>query len=135
METLSYLSIALVIAAFVAIGVAIYTLIETTKTMRSTREFVERVDERLIPLLEKADATIDAANVEILRIDRVMDTFEDVSDKVGTATSVVHDAVNVPMGVAGLLAMRLRRLFKTSPRHVDDAGTTTRTEAEATEEP
>ena len=114
MDTLSYLLIVLVIAAFAALGVAVFALVETTKSMRSVKQLADDLDERLVPMLEKADVTLDAVNAELLRIDGIVSTIEDVSDTVGTASHVVQGAVNAPAGLIATTAAQIRGMWRSS---------------------
>lgn len=116
MDTLSYLLIALVLAALAALAVAVFALLETIKSMRSFRQLADDLDERLVPLLDKADITLDAVNAELLRIDGIVSTIEDVSDTVGTATYVVQGAVNAPAGLIATAAEQIRGLWRSSRR-------------------
>lgn len=115
-DTLSYLFIVLVVAAFAVLGVAVFALVETAKSMRSVRQLADDLDERLVPMLDKADVTLDAVNAELLRIDGIVSTIEDVSDTVGTATNVVQGAVNAPAGLIVTMASQIRELWRSSSR-------------------
>ena len=63
-------------------GVAIWALIEAVKTARSAQLLADDLDARLVPLLDKADVTVDAINAELLRIDEIVTRVEEVTDRV-----------------------------------------------------
>jgi len=116
LDTLSYLVILLVVTALALCGVAVYALVELVKTSRSVRRLSEDLDVRLVPLLDKVDVTVDAVNAELLRIDGIVTTFEDVSDRVSSTTNAVHDAVNAPMGAVNAVGARLRDAWRSARR-------------------
>jgi hypothetical protein len=113
-DTLSYLLIFLVLAATALCAVAVWAFVELARTMRSTRSLADDLDERVVPLLDKLDVTVDAVNAEILRIDGIVTTFEEVSDRVSTTTAAVNDVVNAPMDAVNAVGTRLRAAWKTS---------------------
>jgi ABC-type transporter Mla subunit MlaD len=96
--------------------VAVFALVENVKTMRVARTFFEETSANLQPLIEKADVTIDAVNAELLRVDGIVTTLEDVSDRVSDTTSVVHTAVNAPAEVANVMGVRLREAWRAARR-------------------
>lgn len=116
MDTPSALVMTLIIAALGVCVVAAFALVEFVRTLRSLRGLSEDIGERFIPLLEKLDVTIDAVNAELLRIDGIVSTFEDVSDKVSTTTNVVHGAMNAPLEAANVVGSRLRDAWRGARR-------------------
>ncbi|MDZ4064483.1 MAG: hypothetical protein U1E22_07420 [Coriobacteriia bacterium] len=116
MQTPPALVTALVISALVVCGFAVFALVESIRTLRDARRLHAEVGERLIPLIEKVDVTVDAVNAELLRIDGIVSTFEDVSDKVSTTTNVVHGAMNAPLEAVNAVGSRLRDVWRTARR-------------------
>lgn len=116
MQTPPVLVTTLVIAGLIVCGFAVYALVEAVRTLRVARRFIDDMDERLVPLLAKVDVTVDAVNAELLRIDGIVSTFEDVSDKVSTTTNVVHGAMNAPMEAVNAVGSRLRDAWRTARR-------------------
>ena len=114
MDTVSVLVVIALLAATAVCIVAIFALVETIKTMRSTRVFVEETGGQLGPLIEKVDVTVDAVNAELMRIDAIVTTFEDVSDKVSTTSSAVQSAVSAPVDAVNAVGGRLRRAWLTA---------------------
>ncbi len=104
MDTSEALDIALTVAALVLTLVALYGLVVIIKAVRSIETAVEDVRVRLVPLLEKADVTIDAANAELLRLDAIVTQAEEVGDAVSTASDFIRSPVNTAaQGIARAL--------------------------------
>lgn len=115
------LSIVLPIAALVALGVAIWAMIELGRASRSLRMLTEDTQEKLLPLLDKADVTIDAANAELWRIDGAITRFEEASVRVSAASGTLSEIVQHPGEVVSGVADRVRRAWKDRRRPVDVA--------------
>lgn len=94
MDVSASLGIALTIVAIVLALVAMYALYVIIKAVRETSTAVTEIRDRLIPLLEKADVTVDAVNVEILRLDAIVAQAEEVGDAVSTASGFIKSPVN-----------------------------------------
>lgn len=97
MEASSLLMVVLLVAGIAVCAMAVFALWVAIDMMRSLRRSSEELRERLLPLLDKADVTIDAINAELLRIDSVVTVFEDLTERVSSTTTAVYDAVNTPM--------------------------------------
>lgn len=106
------LRIVLLAVGSIACGVAIYALIETVLTMRSLRSSSEEIRTRVVPLLEKLDITVDAANAELLRIDSIVTQVEEVSERVSSATHTVHEVVNAPLEAVNAVSSNLREAWR-----------------------
>ncbi len=79
------LAVLLVVASALC-GVAIWALTEAVKTARSPGSLADDLDTRLVPLLDKADVTVDAMNAELLRIDQIVTRVEEVTDRVSSTS-------------------------------------------------
>jgi hypothetical protein len=94
----------LTVVAIVLSLVAIYGIVVVIRAVRDMQAAVEDVRVRLVPLLEKADVTIDAANVELLRLDAIVSQAEGVTDAVSTASEFIRSPVNTAaQGVARVI--------------------------------
>ncbi len=113
MEASSVLQIVLLVAGIAVCAMAVFALWVAVGMMRSLHRSSEEVRERLLPLLDKADVTIDAINAELLRIDGVVTRFEDVTERVSSTTTAVHDAVNAPMEALSAVGSGLRGAIST----------------------
>ena len=107
----------LLVAASALCGVAIWALIESVKTARSLRELSVDLDARLVPLLDKADVTVDAMNAELLRIDQIVTSVEEVTERVSDTSRAVQEVANAPAEIVNDLADRVRRAWKTRKQH------------------
>ncbi len=104
MDTSEALDIALTAAALVLTLVALYALVVIIKAVRGIQTAVEDVRVRLVPLLEKADVTVDAANAELLRLDAIVTQAEEVGDAVSSASDFIRSPVNTAaQGIARAL--------------------------------
>lgn len=120
MDTAAVLQILLLVVASAACGFVIWAVFELVKTLRSTRTMVERLDATLIPLLNKADVTVDALNVELLRIDEIVTRVEEVTDRVSSTSRTVQEVANAPVEIVNDIADRVRKAFR-SRKHGHEA--------------
>lgn len=114
--TTALLAVLLVVASALC-GVGIWALVESVKTARSLRRLVVDLDVRLVPLLDKADITVDAMNAELLRLDQIVTRVEEVTDRVSDTTRVVSEVASAPGEIVNDLADRVRRAWKTRKQH------------------
>jgi len=112
LEVQSVLLVVLIIAATAACIALVVVLLDVLKTSRSARQLMDDVDERLMPLLENAEVTVNAVNAELLRVDGIVTRFEEVSDTVSSATNVVREAANAPSIAASAIGTTLRRFMR-----------------------
>lgn len=117
------LAVLLVLAsALCAAGV--WAAVAAARASDSLRVLAEDLDERVVPLLEKADVTIDAINAELLRVDAIVSRIEDVTDRVESTSRTVQGVANAPAEIVTDLAERVRRAWK-QKRHqapTEDSG-------------
>ncbi|MGV8082409.1 MAG: hypothetical protein AB2L09_02075 [Coriobacteriia bacterium] len=112
MDILSVLLGLLIIVAIVLCGIAIWGIIRVVETARSVRTLADDLEARLVPLVDKADVTIDAVNAELLRIDGIVSQFEEVGERLGATTRTVRDITNAPAEFVGEVAERVRDVLK-----------------------
>jgi hypothetical protein len=112
LATNSILLSVLLVLASVLCGVGIWALFEATKTSRSVRILSDDLDARVVPLLEKADITVDALNAELLRIDSIVTQIEEITARVDTTSRTVQDVANAPAEIVTDIADRVRRAWK-----------------------
>lgn len=84
---LSVLGILLVLGA----GYGVWVVVTSANRLVAA---VEDVRVRLVPLLEKADITVDAVNAELLRIDAIVSQAEEVGEAVSSASDFIRSPVN-----------------------------------------
>lgn len=100
------------LGATVAAGTAVWAFARIAAAADSLRELSDDARARLVPLLEKADVTVDAANAELWRIDAAITRFEDASVRVSSATGTLTEIVQTPAGVVTEVAQRVRRAWR-----------------------
>lgn len=91
------LQIVLLVVAILLCAMAGWALWVAVGLMHSLKSGFEDIRSRLVPMLDKADITLDSINAELLRIDAVVSRFESVSEKVASTTHAVQEVVNAPM--------------------------------------
>jgi ABC-type transporter Mla subunit MlaD len=101
--TLTAVSIVLALAALYGV----WFLVRAVSRLLTT---VEELRARVVPLLDKADVTLDALNVELLRIDGIVSQAEGVGEVVSNASDFIRSPVNsAAQGIARLLRAFGRR--------------------------
>jgi uncharacterized protein YoxC len=86
-------------AAFflVVVGIGlIYALIRLGGTLRTADKLLADVDTEVVPLLKQATETLDGVNAELGKIDVVMTSVVDATEKVDQTTRAVESAISVP---------------------------------------
>ena len=105
----SALTTVLLLVGIVLCGVAIWAVFRLVAAADSVRRLADDLEARVPELLDKADVTVDAVNVELLRMDLIVTQVEEVTELVSSASSAVHAIVNAPYEVVSGLSERLRR--------------------------
>jgi hypothetical protein len=103
------LGIVLTIVAIVLAVAAIYGVFVLVRAVKDLQMAAEDVRSRLVPLLEKADVTIDALNAELLRLDAIVSQAEGVGEAVSTASEFIRSPVNTAAQGIARLARSFRR--------------------------
>ena len=86
-------------AAFflVVVGIGlIYALVRAGGTLKSADKLLADVDGAVVPLLKQATETLDGLNTELDKVDVVMSSVVEVTEKVDQTTRAVESAVTVP---------------------------------------
>ncbi len=86
-------------AAFflVVVGIGlIYALLRLGGTLRSAEKLLTDVDTEVVPLLKQATETLDGVNTELDKVDVVMSSVVDATEKVDQTTRIVESAITVP---------------------------------------
>ena len=94
MDLAGALGIGLSIITIVLVLAGIYAVRVLVVAVRSLLAAVEEIRSRLVPLLDKADVTVDAVNAELLRLDAIVTQAEEVGDAVSTASDFIRSPVN-----------------------------------------
>ncbi len=106
MSVNAVLQIVLSISIIAMIAFVIVVLNQLRATLVNVSELAKDVDSELIPLIQKAQITLDEVNSELERVDGIVTTFQEVSDKVQNSTviakGVAKKVVSTPvLGFAG----------------------------------
>ncbi len=111
------LSVIALVAAVALCGVGIWAAIEMAKAARSTRQLTDDLDQRLVPLSEKLDVTVDALNAELLRVDLIVDQLEGAVDRFTGTANTVREVVDAPIHLVSEVADRFRHGFRRRGSH------------------
>lgn len=117
METQNVLVIVLLAVGIAGVGFLVWALIETARTLRSVRTLSDDVRSRLVPLLDKVDVTIDAVNMELLRVDAIVTRVEEVTDRVSNTSRTVQEVANAPVEIVTGIADKVRTAWRGRKRH------------------
>lgn len=90
-------------AIVILIGFVIFVLLQLRRTLASVDELARNVNTELIPLLLKAQVTLDEVNSELARVDGIVTSLQEVSDRVQNTSDVAKKLVSTPaVKIAGL---------------------------------
>lgn len=133
MGTSEVLHIVLIVAGIVALAALIWLLVELVMTVRKARDTVDAVQKQLEPtlanveeltegckpiiskvdpLMDRATLTIDAVNLEIMRVDKILEDAGDITSKATSAVNAVDAVANTPLSLINTASTRLRDAFK-----------------------
>jgi hypothetical protein len=104
-------------AAIALCGVGVWAAIEMARAARSTRQLTDDLDQRLVPLSEKLDVTVDAFNAELLRVDLIVDQLEGAVDRFTGTADTVREVVDAPIHLVNEVAERFRHGFRRRGSH------------------
>lgn len=99
----------LVLIAFGGFG--IYASIELVRTSRSMRAFTEELSRTVPPLVQDATVSVQAVNLELMRLDDILDSVQHVSDTVADTTRAAEQAAKVPAAKFAEYAEKVRRFI------------------------
>lgn len=100
----------------------VWAAVSAARAAASLKTLADDLDARVVPLLEKADVTVDAINAELLRVDAIVSSIEEITDRVDSTSRTVQGVANAPAEIVTDLAERVRKAWK---RHqaVSEEGT------------
>jgi hypothetical protein len=123
----------LLVVASVLCAVGIWAFVEAARSARSVRILSDDLDARVMPLLDKADITVDALNAELLRIDTIVSQIEEITDRVESTSRTVQGVANAPGEIVTDIADRVRHAWKR--RQAESAARASEREHAAQESP
>lgn len=109
MDTASVLGIVLTVLAIALVAFAIYVLVVALRLARELQATSAELRTRLVPLIDKADVTLDLMNAELLRVDGIVSDIEQVSGAVSSAGDVIRGPVSVVHGLGAGIARAFSR--------------------------
>lgn len=133
------ISLALPVILIILGIVLIWMLVELVLTVRKARSTIddvhgqvkaslENVEEitaslkpvaaKIDPLVERVSLTVDAANLEIMRLDRILEDVGEVTDGMSNAVTAIDAVTSAPREVVASVSSRVRDAFK--PRRASD---------------
>ncbi|RJQ41824.1 MAG: DUF948 domain-containing protein [Gaiellales bacterium] len=82
-----------------------YLLVRIGGTFSRINDFLKRLDDEVIPLLSKTQVTLDEVNSQLGKVDDMLGTLVNVTNKVETTSRVMQSVVTRPVKkAAGLSA-------------------------------
>jgi len=128
MELAELLRSVLMAAGIVAVLALTYLLCKASKTLdlmdvtlKETSTTLTEFREETLPLISKASVTIDAVNMELLRIDEIITSVENATKKVEHTSSSISGLVNAPVDAVTDFAGRVRSAIRGRRAEAQDA--------------
>jgi uncharacterized protein YoxC len=106
----------------VAIGLVI-ALIRLAQTLNRVDKLVEDTDREMVPLLSRAQVTLDQVNSELGKVDEILGSVVNVTTKVDATTNVVQTAVTAPAKKAAAFSAGVSQAVASFFARHDDEGT------------
>ncbi|MCL2491163.1 MAG: hypothetical protein FWE87_00170 [Coriobacteriia bacterium] len=97
------------------------TLAQANKTLAEATDTLADLRSNAMPLITKAGVTVDAVNMELLRIDSIISTVENATKKVEKTSDSISGLVNTPVDVVTDFASRVRTVIRERRAEAQDA--------------
>lgn len=119
---------------FICVGIALIVfLIELVRTVRSARTTIDNVQKQLEPtlahveqitneikpaiakvdpLMDRVSLTIDAANLEMMRVDQILEDVAAITDTASNAVEAVDNVANAPLELMNNVSSKVRKVLK-----------------------
>lgn len=108
----------LVILGIVALSLLVVILYRASKTMKSVQNMAEEADKEITPVMKKVDPMVDKAelsidtlNLEMLRMDAILEDVEQITNVAGNAANTVDSVTSAPVDAVTSIVGRLRGSF------------------------
>ncbi|NLD76122.1 MAG: DUF948 domain-containing protein [Acidimicrobiales bacterium] len=106
--------------SIVAVVAVLYALQRILTTVRQVRATLDEVNDQALPLLEQLAVTLDEANAEVARVDRLVGSAESISATVDATSKLAYRALSAPViktvAVTSGASRAARRLREGQPR-------------------
>lgn len=86
----------LIVGLLILIGFVIVVLWQLRRTLISVDELARNVNSELLPLLSKAQVTLDELNAELARVNGIVTSIRGVGERVQTGTDVAKKLISTP---------------------------------------
>lgn len=107
------LNVILVVVATALAVFFIMVLNQLTKTLSSINEFVKEINRDVPPLLTKLQTTIDEVNDELGRVDEIVQSVQEVSEKVSVTSRIVQEIISSPLIKVASFSAGAKKAFDT----------------------
>lgn len=119
---------------FICVGIALIVfLIELVRTVRSARTTIDNVQKQLEPMLahveqitneikpaiakvdplmDRVSLTIDAANLEMMRVDQILEDVTAITGTASNAVEAVDNVANAPLELMNNVSSKVRKVLK-----------------------
>ena len=110
---------------FVLVAIALaYALFKAARALDASTRCSSDVDEKGVPLMQKAGTTLDGVNANLGNVDEITKDVADITDKIDTMANAVEGAVTTPArkaaafsaGVQSAVSSFMRRDKPATPR-------------------
>lgn len=105
----------LVILGIVVLALIVVILMRVNKTMKSVEHMAAEADKEITPVLakvdpmvDKAELTIDTLNLEMLRVDAILEDVEQISSVAGKTATTVDTVTSAPADAVSSIVGHLR---------------------------
>lgn len=105
----------LVILGIAALAIIVVILLRVNKTLKSVQVMAEEAEKeitpvmkRVDPLMEKAELTVDTINLEMLRVDGILEDVSQISNVAGKTASTVDTVTSAPADAVTSIVDHLR---------------------------
>lgn len=133
MDVSSILQTAIFAALFIAVIALIVFIVELIKTVRSAHKFVDDTQKKLKPtldhvetisndlkpavakvdpLVDRLQLTVDAANVELMRVDKILEDVGDVTDTASNTAKTIDSVTSMPQKLVQDATTRVRGIVQ-----------------------
>jgi uncharacterized protein YoxC len=85
---------------------------DTNKSLAPTLANVEKATAQAEPLLERVTLTVDATNLELMRVDQILEDVTQITGSVSKAADAVDTVTNAPLDLVNSVTSRIRDKFK-----------------------
>ena len=118
----------LILLVFVALVILIVVLVRLAKTMKNIDKVAETAATELPPVVKKVDSmldraelTVDTVNLELLRVDAILEDVETVTGIAGKTADAVNTVTSAPTEIVTSLVERIQGFIGSFRKGSDSA--------------